>query len=167
MSPLRIIFMGTPDFSVATLRALHEKNHKIVAVYTRPPRRAGRGKHERPSPVDKWARRHDMQVYTPNSLRGEREQARFESFAADIAVVVAYGLILPAAVLKAPAHGCLNLHGSLLPRWRGAAPIQRAIMVAPSGTAWRTGVDCDYLSKLRRDRVVKKFIKAHKNRVVA
>ncbi len=125
---MRIIFMGTPDFAVPTLRALHEAGHAIVAAYTQPPRQAGRGKAERPSPVQLAAQALGIAVRHPASLRDAGAQAAFAALGAEVAVVAAYGLILPQAVLDAPARGCLNVHASLLPRWRGAAPIQRAIL---------------------------------------
>lgn len=132
--PLRVIFMGTPDFSVPTLRAIAEAGHRIVAVYTQPPRAAGRrGLELTPSPVQREAERLGLDVHTPASLKGEAGQQAFAALQADVAVVVAYGLLLPKAVLDAPRLGCLNGHASLLPRWRGAAPIQRAIM---AGDAW-------------------------------
>ncbi|TIR23005.1 MAG: methionyl-tRNA formyltransferase [Mesorhizobium sp.] len=132
--PLRVIFMGTPDFSVPTLRAIAEAGHEIAAVYTQPPRAAGRrGLELTPSPVQREAERLGLDVRTPTSLKGEAEQAAFAALRADVAVVVAYGLLLPKAILDAPRLGCLNGHASLLPRWRGAAPIQRAIM---AGDAW-------------------------------
>ncbi|THF56281.1 methionyl-tRNA formyltransferase [Ollibium composti] len=127
--PLRIVFMGTPDFSVPTLRALAGAGHEIAAVYTQPPRAAGRrGLELTPSPVQREAERLGVEVRTPVSLKGEAEQQAFAALNADVAVVVAYGLLLPKPVLDAPRLGCLNGHASLLPRWRGAAPIQRAIM---------------------------------------
>jgi methionyl-tRNA formyltransferase len=125
---MRIIFMGTPDFAVPSLRALIEAGHDIVAVYTQPPRAAGRGLSLRKSPVHVAAEKAGLAVLTPERLKSEAEQARFREFDADVAVVVAYGLILPKLVLEAPRHGCLNIHASLLPHWRGAAPIARAIM---------------------------------------
>ena len=125
---MRIIFMGTPEFAVPTLRALHEAAHEVVAVYTQPPRRAGRGKQLQPSAVQKEAEVLGLEVRSPTSLKSPEEQARFAALEADVAVVAAYGLILPQAILDAPAHGCLNVHASILPRWRGAAPIHRAIM---------------------------------------
>lgn len=125
---LRIVFMGTPDFSVPTLSALLGAGHDIAAVYTQPPRAAGRGQKPRPSPVQAFAETAGLTVFTPRSLKDAEAQSDFAALEADAAVVVAYGLILPKPVLDAPVHGCLNLHGSLLPRWRGAAPIQRAIM---------------------------------------
>ena len=125
---MRIIFMGTPDFSVPTLDALLKAGHEIIAVYSQPPRPAGRGKRDRPSPVHLFAQQNGLEVRTPTSLGKLQPRKAFEALGADVAVVVAYGLILGPKILAAPAHGCLNLHGSLLPRWRGAAPIQRAIM---------------------------------------
>ena len=125
---MRIIFMGTPDFSVPTLKALLKAGHEVVAVYSQPPRPAGRGKKDRPSPVHQFAQQQGLEVRTPVSLRKLEPRKAFEALEADVAIVVAYGLILGPKVLAAPKHGCLNLHGSLLPRWRGAAPIQRAIM---------------------------------------
>jgi methionyl-tRNA formyltransferase len=130
---VKIIFMGTPDFSVAALETLHEV-HEIVAVYCQPPRPAGRGKADRPSPVQIRAMALGLQVRHPASLRSEEVQQSFVDLAADVAVVVAYGLILPSALLSAPRFGCLNIHASLLPRWRGAAPIHRAIMAGDTET---------------------------------
>lgn len=132
---LRVVFMGTPDFSVATLRALAEAGHDIVAVYTQPPRAAGRrGLELTPSPVQREAERLGIAVHTPVSLKSEAEQSAFRALDADVAVVVAYGLLLPKPILDAPRLGCLNGHASLLPRWRGAAPIQRAIMAGDAET---------------------------------
>ena len=132
---LRIIFMGTPAFSVPTLRALAGAGHAIAAVYTQPPRPAGRrGLAPTPSPVQAEAERLGLPVRNPTSLRDAGEQAAFAALGADVAVVVAYGLILPSAILGAPRLGCFNGHASLLPRWRGAAPIQRAIMAGDSET---------------------------------
>jgi len=132
---LRVIFMGTPDFSVPTLRAIAEAGHEIVAVYTQPPRAAGRrGLELTPSPVQREAERLGLEVRTPTSLKSEAEQQAFAALRADVAVVVAYGLLLPKAVLEATRLGCLNGHASLLPRWRGAAPIQRAIMAGDAET---------------------------------
>ncbi|GMN13220.1 methionyl-tRNA formyltransferase [Altererythrobacter sp. MTPC7] len=125
---MKIVFMGTPDFAVPTLRALHHAAHEIVCVYTQPPRPAGRGKKLQPSPVQKEAEVLGIEVRSPTSLKLAEEQERFAALEADVAVVAAYGLILPRAILDAPAHGCLNVHASILPRWRGAAPIHRAIM---------------------------------------
>ncbi len=132
---LRIVFMGTPDFSVPTLEAILKAGHEVVACYTRAPKAAGRrGLSLTKSPVHELAEAHGIPVFTPRTLRDEDEIARFAGRHADVGVVVAYGLILPKAVLDAPRYGCLNLHGSLLPRWRGAAPIQRAIMAGDSHT---------------------------------
>lgn len=131
---LRIVFMGTPEFSVPPLEALHAAGHEIVCVYTQPPRPAGRGKRPRPSPVQQRAEALGLPVRHPVSLKDAAAQEDFAALQADIAVVVAYGLILPQAVLDAPRHGCLNIHASLLPRWRGAAPIHRAIMAGDSET---------------------------------
>ncbi|MEM1342261.1 MAG: methionyl-tRNA formyltransferase [Pseudomonadota bacterium] len=131
---MRLVFMGTPDFSVAALQALVEAGHEIAAVYTQPPRPAGRGKKDRLSPVAEVASELGLPVEWPKSLRDPKAQATFLDYAADVAVVVAYGLILPQAVLDAPRHGCINIHASLLPRWRGAAPIQRAIMAGDDQT---------------------------------
>ncbi|WP_119083787.1 methionyl-tRNA formyltransferase [Altererythrobacter sp. B11] len=131
---MRIIFMGTPEFSVPTLRALHEAGHEIAAVYSQPPRPAGRGKRERPSPVHQAALELGLEVRTPQRLRDLQVEADFLALDADVAVVVAYGLILPPPLLEGPRHGCLNVHASLLPRWRGAAPIQRAILAGDTMT---------------------------------
>jgi methionyl-tRNA formyltransferase len=125
---LRLIFMGTPDFAVPTLRALLEAGHEVAAVYTQPPRAAGRGMGLRKSPVHQAAEQAGLPVLTPERLKSAEKQERFRAFHADAAVVVAYGLILPKAILEATRHGAFNLHASLLPRWRGAAPINRAIM---------------------------------------
>lgn len=125
---MRVIFMGTPDFSVPVLDALVLAGHEIAAVYCQPPRPAGRGKKDRPSPVQQRAEALGLLVRHPVSLKTAEAQAEFAALDADVAVVVAYGLILPQAVLDAPKSGCLNIHASLLPRWRGAAPIHRAIM---------------------------------------
>ena len=126
--------MGTPEFSVPALRALHAAGHEIVAVYTQPPRRAGRGKKDRPTAVHLAAESLGLEVRTTNSLKSEEALSAFQALGADIGVVVAYGLILPQAILDAPTHGCLNIHASLLPRWRGAAPIHRAIMAGDAET---------------------------------
>ena len=131
---MRIIFMGTPDFSVPVLDALVGAGHDIAAVYCQPPRPAGRGKKDRLSPVQARAEALGLEVRHPVSLKGAEDQAALAGFGADVAVVVAYGLILPQAVLDMPAHGCLNIHASLLPRWRGAAPIHRAIMAGDAET---------------------------------
>ncbi len=130
---MKIVFMGTPDFSVPVLEALHQ-HHEIVVVYSQPPRPAGRGKVDRPSPVQTRAEALGLQVRHPVSLRSETAANDFAALQADVAVVVAYGLILPQAVLGAPRLGCLNIHASLLPRWRGAAPIHRAIMAGDPET---------------------------------
>ena len=131
---MRIVFMGTPDFAVPTLAALVEAGHEVVAAYTQPPRPAGRGKQPQKSPVQLAAELHRIEVRHPASLKGADEQAAFAALGADIAVVAAYGLILPQTVLDAPRLGCLNVHASLLPRWRGAAPIQRAILAGDAAT---------------------------------
>ena len=131
---MRIIFMGSPDFAVPTLNALVEAKHEVVAAYTQPPRPAGRGKGERQTAVETRARELGIEVRSPKSLRNEATQAEFATLEADVAVVAAYGLILPQPILDAPKHGCLNVHASLLPRWRGAAPVQRAIMAGDEAT---------------------------------
>ncbi len=125
---MRVVFMGTPDFAVPALTALIGQGHKIVAVYTREPKPAGRGMALKLSAVHACADKFGLPVHTPKTLRGEAALELFQSHKADVAVVAAYGLILPPAILAVPELGCLNLHGSLLPRWRGAAPVQRAIM---------------------------------------
>jgi methionyl-tRNA formyltransferase len=134
MSPLKVIFMGTPDFAALALKALVDAGHEIVAVYSQPPRPAGRGNALRKSPVQLFAEERGFPVCTPVSLKTAEAQAEFVTFGADIAVVAAYGLILPQAILDAPRRGCLNIHASLLPRWRGAAPIQRAILAGDAQT---------------------------------
>lgn len=126
-TPLRLVFMGTPDFSVPALAALLDAGYEVACVYSQPPRKAGRGQKLTPSPVHAFAAARGIEVRTPVSLKGADEQRAFADVNADAAVVVAYGLILPKAVLDAPKMGCFNIHASLLPRWRGAAPIQRAI----------------------------------------
>ena len=131
---MRLIFMGSPAFSVPVLEALVAAGHEIVAVYTQPPRPAGRGKKQRPCPVHARALALTLDVRHPASLKEAEEQAAFSELRADAAVVVAYGLLLPQELLDAPAHGCLNIHASLLPRWRGAAPIHRAIMAGDRET---------------------------------
>ena len=130
---MRVVFMATPEFSVPALGALHTA-HEIVCVYTQPPRPAGRGRKDRPSPVQARAEALGLPVRHPESLKDVGAQAEFAALRADVAVVVAYGLILPQAVLDAPAKGCVNIHASLLPRWRGAAPIHRAIMAGDAET---------------------------------
>jgi methionyl-tRNA formyltransferase len=132
---LRIVFMGTPDFSVPMLAEIIGAGHEVVAAYSQPPRPAGRGNQERKSPVQVYAEAAGVPVHTPKSLRNPEAQAIFSNHKADVAVVVAYGLILPKAVLDTPTYGCLNMHASSLPRWRGAAPIQRAIMAGDTSTA--------------------------------
>ena len=131
---MRIVFMGTPDFSVPVLQALVDAGHDVVAAYSQPPRRAGRGKALTPSPVQARAEALRIAVRAPVTLRDTDAQADFAAWEADMAVVAAYGLILPRAVLEAPRLGCLNVHASLLPRWRGAAPIQRAILAGDAET---------------------------------
>lgn len=131
---MRIVFMGTPEFSVPVLDALVAAGHEIVCVYCQPPRPAGRGKKERPTPVQSCAEALGLPVRAPTSLKSPQAQAEFADLQADVAVVVAYGLILPQAILDAPRQGCLNIHASLLPRWRGAAPIHRAIMAGDAQT---------------------------------
>jgi methionyl-tRNA formyltransferase len=137
---MRIIYMGTPDFAVPALKALATAGHEVVAAYTQPPRPGGRrGKELTLTPVHRAAEELGIPVRHPASLKGAEEQAEFAALQADIAVVAAYGLILPQAVLDAPRLGCINLHASLLPRWRGAAPIQRAILAgdAETGGRWK------------------------------
>jgi methionyl-tRNA formyltransferase len=131
---MRIVFMGTPEFSVAALDALQDAGHEICAVYSQPPRPAGRGKKLRPSPVQARAEALGLEMRQPVSLKDPAEQAAFAALEAEVAVVVAYGLLLPQAILDAPRRGCLNIHASLLPRWRGAAPIHRAIMAGDAQT---------------------------------
>ena len=131
---MRVVFMGTPEFSVPALDALIAAGHEVACVYCQPPRPAGRGQKDRPSPVQARAEALGLPVRHPVSLKPETEQADFAALEADVAVVVAYGLILPQPVLDAPRHGCLNIHASLLPRWRGAAPIHRAIMAGDAET---------------------------------
>ncbi len=143
---MKLVFMGTPEFSVGALDALVDAGHEVLCVYTQPPRPAGRGKKPRPSPVQARAEALGLEVRHPASLRPDAEKAAFAALGAEVAVVVAYGLILPRAILEAPARGCLNIHASLLPRWRGAAPIQRAIMAGDEETGvcimqMETGLD--------------------------
>lgn len=140
---MRIAFMGTPDFAVPTLEALLAAGHDVAAVYTQPPRPAGRGKALLPSPVQKRAEAAGIEVRSPVSLRGAEEQEAFAALDLEAAVVAAYGLILPGPILQAPEFGCLNVHASLLPRWRGAAPIQRAILAGDA----RTGVTIMQMEK--------------------
>lgn len=131
---MRITFMGSPEFAVPSLNALVDAGHEVVAVYSQPPRPAGRGKSERKTAVHERAEALGIEVRTPRTLRDEEEQARFRALDADLAVVAAYGLILPKEILEAPKGGCINVHASLLPRWRGAAPIQRAILAGDDMT---------------------------------
>ncbi len=131
---LRIIFAGTPDFSVPVLQALLDSAHEIVAVYTQPDRPAGRGREPRPSPVKQLALEHGLAIYQPESLKHEAEQQQLKALNPELMIVVAYGLLLPEAVLSIPPLGCINVHASLLPRWRGAAPIQRAILAGDRQT---------------------------------
>jgi methionyl-tRNA formyltransferase len=132
--PLRLAFMGTPDFAVPTLAELIAQGHDIAAVYSQPPRPKGRGMALEPGPVHKFAESARLMVRTPVSLKGSVEQEEFAALDLDAAIVVAYGLLLPKPILEAPRLGCFNLHGSLLPRWRGAAPIQRAVMAGDEET---------------------------------
>src|SRR5271154_3105781 len=132
--PLHLIFMGTPEFSVPTLLELVAHGHEVAAVYTRAPKPGGRGMKLQPSPVEREARRLGLAVLTPSSLKTSQAEADFRAHLADAAVVVAYGMILPQAILDTLPLGCFNLHGSLLPRWRGAAPIERAIMAGDTET---------------------------------
>ncbi|PPD05915.1 MAG: methionyl-tRNA formyltransferase, partial [Methylocystis sp.] len=125
---MRVVFMGTPDFAAHLLKEIVSRGHEIAAVYTQPPRPAGRGMAEKKSAVHLLAESLGLPVRSPKSLKNADAQADFAALDADVAVVAAYGLLLPQPILDAPRYGCLNLHGSLLPRWRGAAPIQRAIM---------------------------------------
>lgn len=134
MGKLRVAFMGSPDFSNATLRALIDAGHDVACVYVQPPRPAGRGQKERLCPVHAEAVAHGIPVRTPKSLKGADEQQAFRDLNLDVAIVVAYGLILPQEILDAPRLGCLNVHASTLPRWRGAAPIQRAILAGDTET---------------------------------
>jgi methionyl-tRNA formyltransferase len=131
---MRIIFMGSPGFAVPTLDALVEAGHEVIAVYTQPPRPAGRGKGEQKTAVHQRAEELGIEVRTPKTLRNEEEQAKFSALDADLAIVAAYGLMLPKEILAAPKDGCINVHASLLPRWRGAAPIQRAILAGDKDT---------------------------------
>ncbi len=134
MTRLRLVFMGSPDFAVPVLRALIDAGHEIACVYSQPPRPAGRGHKERPCPVQAFALERSLPTRTPKSLKAGDVQREFAAFKADAAVIAAYGLILPKAVLAAPRLGCINVHASLLPRWRGAAPIQHAILAGDRQT---------------------------------
>ena len=152
---MKLVFMGTPDFAVVTLKALIAAGHEIAAVYSQPPRPAGRGQSVRPSPVQDYAAAQGIEVRTPLSLKSADEQKSFADLKTDAAVVVAYGLLLPQAILDAPRFGCFNVHASLLPRWRGAAPIQRAIMAgdAESGVTimrMELGLDTGPMMKVGR-----------------
>lgn len=131
---LRVIFMGTPDFSIPTLAEIISRGHEVVGVYCQPPRKAGRGGKVRNTPIHQFAEQAGLPVFTPKSLKKPEQIQQFKDLKADIAIVVAYGLILPKQILEACPYGCLNVHGSLLPRWRGAAPIQRAIMAGDKET---------------------------------
>ncbi len=132
--PLNIVFAGTPEFAAASLQALLDSRHRVTAVYTQPDRPAGRGRKLKASPVKLLAQEHELPVYQPVSLKAPEEQERLAALAPDVMVVAAYGLILPKTVLEIPRHGCLNVHASLLPRWRGAAPIHRAILTGDEET---------------------------------
>ncbi|TVR99967.1 MAG: methionyl-tRNA formyltransferase [Rhodospirillales bacterium] len=134
MTPLRLVFLGTPAFAVPTLAALVDSAHDVLAVYAQPPRPAGRGQREQPSPVQAFAEARHLPVRTPRTLRAADAQRDFDALGADAAVVAAYGLILPQPVLDTPRLGCFNVHASLLPRWRGAAPIQRALLAGDAET---------------------------------
>jgi methionyl-tRNA formyltransferase len=152
---MKLIFMGTPDFAVETLKALLAAGHEVLCVYSQPPKPKGRGMALTPTPVHAFAETQGIEVRTPTSLKSEDEQARFAAVKADAAVVVAYGLLLPQAILDAPIYGCFNVHASLLPRWRGAAPIQRAIMAgdAESGVTimrMELGLDTGPMVKVGR-----------------
>jgi len=131
---MKIIFAGTPEFAVPSLQMLLASNHKVCAVYTQPDRPAGRGRHSHASPVKELALKHEIPVFQPFTLKADEDLQQFRAFNADLMVVVAYGMILTQAVLDAPKLGCINVHGSLLPRWRGAAPIQRALMAGDEKT---------------------------------
>ena len=134
MQKLKLIFMGTPEFAIPALAGLLEAGHEVVAVYCQPPRPAGRGQKENPTPIHKFALEHNLKVYTPLSLKDAETQDIFKHHNADAAIVAAYGLLLPKQILEATKFGCLNIHPSLLPRWRGAAPIQRTIMAGDTET---------------------------------
>ena len=155
MKPLTLIFMGTPEFALPALERLYASVHKIAAIYTQPPRPAGRGQKERLSPVHAFALEKGIPVYTPASLKDETVQTEFSSLRADAAVVVAYGLLLPKAILEGTRYGCINIHPSLLPRWRGAAPIQRTVMAGDRETGvvimqMNAGLDTGDMLKVRR-----------------
>jgi methionyl-tRNA formyltransferase len=131
---LKIIFMGTPDFAAKALRALHQSDHEVICVYTQPPRAKGRGQQVQKSPVHQYAEEHRIEVRDPKSLRNKDAETGFAALKADVAVVAAYGLLLPWEILAAPKYGCINIHASLLPRWRGASPIQHAILAGDKET---------------------------------
>ncbi|MBU6234216.1 MAG: methionyl-tRNA formyltransferase [Alphaproteobacteria bacterium] len=153
---MRIVFMGTPQFAVPALDALVAAGHNVVAVYSQPPRPAGRGQQVQKSPVQLCAEKHGIPVFTPKTLKTPEPQAEFAAHNADVAIVAAYGLILPKAVLDAPKHGCINIHASLLPRWRGASPIQHAIWMgdAQSGvTIMQMDVGLDTGAMLKKGTV--------------
>lgn len=137
---MRIIFAGTPEFSLSALNALLDSEHTVIAVYTQPDRPAGRGRKLKASPIKERALEEDIPLFQPATLRDEDEQKTLQALNADLMVVVAYGLILPIEVLEAPRFGCLNIHASLLPRWRGAAPIQRAILAGDAESGDRKSV---------------------------
>ncbi len=158
---MRVIFMGSPEFAVPTLDALVAAGHEVVAAYCQPPRAAGRGKALRPTAVQVRAESLGIEVRSPTSLKGSEAQADFAALDADVGVVAAYGLILPQAVLDAPVFGCLNVHGSLLPRWRGAAPVQRAIMAGDEVTGvtimqMEAGLDTGPMLLTRKVRIDRK-----------
>ena len=159
---MRVIFMGTPDFAVPALVALAEAGHEVVAAYSQPPRPGGRrGKELTPSPVQREAEARGIPVRHPVSLKGAEEQAAFAALGADVAVVAAYGLILPQAVLDAPKHGCINIHASLLPRWRGAAPIHRAVLAGDAETGvtimqMEAGLDTGPMLAIERTPIARK-----------
>ncbi len=132
--PLKIVFMGSPDFSVPTLQALLKSHHSLVGVYTQPPKKSGRGYILQPTPIHKFAESHGLKVYAPPSLKPPEVQKTLAELRPDLVVVIAYGLILPKPILSIPSYGCINIHASLLPRWRGAAPIQRAILAGDTET---------------------------------
>lgn len=138
MEKLNIIFMGTPEFAFISLKSLYEYGHNILAVYCQPPREKGRGKKVQKNPIHVWADHHNISVFTPLNFKNIDDVNVFQSFNADVAVVAAYGIILPLSILKSPRLGCVNIHGSVLPRWRGAAPIQRAIMAGDAETGITT-----------------------------
>jgi methionyl-tRNA formyltransferase len=158
---MRLAFMGTPDFAVPTLDALIAAGNDVLAVYSQPPRPAGRGKALKPSPVQQRAEAAGIEVRTPLTLRDPAEQRAFAALDLDAAVVAAYGLILPVPILEAPRHGCLNVHGSLLPRWRGAAPVQRAILAGDEVTGitimqMERGLDTGPMFAVRETAVARK-----------